>query len=166
MVQQIPENLRPFAPISAAPKCALNQIILCFNRELDWSTANLLTQYTVTGPGSPVVTAVSFNPVFPQRQVVLTLSGPLTASSTYTVTATGVKDLCGNSVQSGAFTKFKANQTVPRLVLAEPDCNNNQVIVNYDRPMGASAEAVANYNLVGVGNPLSAVLLEIGRAHV
>ena len=173
LVKLIPDYLKPFAPISAAPNCLLNQIVLCFNRDIEEFTAVNPLQYVVTGPGSPTVTAVTFDTsafgtAWSSRRVFLTLSSlsspssPLTASADYKVSfspSSGIKDLFGNPIQNGSFTKFKANLTTPRLVLAEPDCGNNEVIVNYDRAMGASAGSAGNYTLTPSAGIITAFLL-------
>jgi hypothetical protein len=69
-----------------------NQIVIEFNELVQASSVSSTASYTVPGGGNPISVVVTNG-----RTVVLTLANPLAEDTQYTVSATGIKDLVGNT---------------------------------------------------------------------
>lgn len=85
--------------VTGASHTVSSQIDLTFNEPVGAATANVATNYTLSGGTSPAtVTAAAIDGVAPNL-VHLTLSSDIIASAdAYRVTVTGVKDLANNTI--------------------------------------------------------------------
>lgn len=110
-------------------------IILTFNEPLDSLSGAAIGNYSLT-PSIPVVSASPLGPTF--SQVQLKLGAPLSASTVYTITVTGVTDCKGNAMG----TQNKASIGLPQDA-AKGDMVVNEILFN---PRPNSVDYVEFYN--------------------
>ncbi len=98
------------AGISNVNAVATNKVEVAFNMDVDATTAEMASYYTVTG-GTPAVTVVSAK-VVGADTVELTLSGNLVSGTEYTLTVDGVETVGGDAISdSGMFNGYTSLPT-------------------------------------------------------
>ncbi len=96
-----PPTITSTVPANAATGVGINQAVnATFSKAMDPTTISTAT-FTVTGPGAtPVIGTVAYD--VPSHVATLTPTSNLAPSTTYTATISGVKDVAGNALASGA----------------------------------------------------------------
>lgn len=135
------------------------QIIAVFNEPVDSTVAANITNYTITAAGvnNTITAAVPQAPIF--NTVLLTLSTAMTNGTVYTVTANGITDCKGNSINSLAKTAFvglpqdaDSLDIVVNEILFNPKPNGFDYVEIYNKSnkiLDANKLFIANKNTAG-----------------
>jgi hypothetical protein len=96
-----PPTITSTVPANIATGVGINQAVnATFSKAMDPTTISTAT-FTVTGPGAtPVTGTVAYD--VPSHVATLTPTTNLAPSTTYTATISGVKDVAGNALATGA----------------------------------------------------------------
>jgi len=96
-----PPTITSTVPANIATGVGINQAVnATFSKAMDPTTISTAT-FTVTGPGAtPVIGTVAYD--VPSHVATLTPTTNLAPSTTYTATISGVKDVAGNALATGA----------------------------------------------------------------
>ncbi len=114
------------------------QITLVFDENTDSSSSSIASNYSISnGIGSPI-NAAAIAPLF--NLVLLNLSTALSSNTVYTITANGVKDCSGNSINSsanttllGSFGNLLSFDLVVNEILFNPKPGSEDYVELYNR---------------------------------
>ena len=149
---EVPDIDPPF--ITQITPVTNNTLTVDFNENLDQTTAETISNYSVDGSiGNPTLATLNAGN---HKQVQLTFSGTFTDNTNYTLTVNNVEDLSGNPTVNET-ANFSFVQIAA--IFASPTSANTLDVLFNKTVDPTTAQNTVNYSVDGgIGNPTSAVV--------